>query len=180
MAELVFLFRGHLRKRHAQWGIEQYGVKAKAALALALGRDLNRHPAYGDQRLGVLRMAHAHQGADHGPLAIGGAGLLGQLLQHGLHIVGIAFFVAKLGAVIGRLHPRQATKGIQAQTRIVGNGGQPRFFGSKTGFGQGIFDKSAVRLWRFASKQIALGNQLHPQGGQDRLQFCELATVIGR
>ena len=74
----------------------------------------------------------------------------------------------------------QATKGIQAQTRIVGNGGQPRFFGGKTGFGQGIFDKSAVRLWRFASKQIALGNQLHPQGGQDRLQFCELATVIGR
>ena len=176
MAVGVFDCSGQLGKGFAQLGQEHHRVKTKAVAAASFAGDVADDAAHGNQRLGVLWAAHGHQRADQRGAAVV---LVLHLLQQSAHVVVIAFVVAKLRAVVRRVHARQAAKGVDAQAGVVGNGGQAGVGGGKARFGQGVFNKGAVRLLGLAHAQVGLANQLHAQRGEHGLQFGQFAEVVG-
>ena len=176
MAVRVLHLHGQLGKGLAKFGNEHDRVETKTVAAARLGGDLAHHAAYGNQRLGVLRAAHGHQGADHGGATVRHAL---HLFQQRTHVVGVAFFVTKLGAVVGRVHARQAAERVHAHTRIVGQRGQAGVLRGKARLGQRVLDKGAKRLFGLAHAQVALAHQFHAQRGKHGLQLGELALVVG-
>ena len=176
MAVRVLHLHGQLGKGLAKFGNEHDGIKPKTVAAAWFGGDLAHHAAHSNQRLRVLRAAHGHQGADHGGAAVRDAL---HLFQQRTHVVGVAFFVAELGAVVGRVHARQAAKGVHAHARIVSQRGQAGVLRGKAGLGQRVLDKGAEGLFGLAHAQVALAHQFHAQRGKHGLQLGELALVVG-
>ena len=105
----VFHFGGQLGEGLAEFGQEHDGVEAKAAIAHWLARDFARHAARGDERLRVVCRAQGDEGADHRGAAVLHAL---HLLQQGAHVVGVAFFVAEAGGVVGGVHAGLVAKGV--------------------------------------------------------------------
>ena len=127
--------------------------------ALRGGGDFAHGPAHGDQGLWVLGGSDCHQSADQGGPALGDTI---ELLQQGAHIAGVSLGVAKLGRIVGGLHPWQTIKGVHTQARIIGHGWQTRERSSMARFGQGVFDKGVKRLIGLRHIEIRLGAQLPP------------------
>lgn len=104
---------------------------AKALIPDRCVGDEAANPADGHQwLLGLTRVTHRHQGADHGRLAVGD---VLHLLQQGAHIVGVAFLIAKSGRIVGGLHLIVPPKCVHTQTNIVGNGWQAPRVGWRVG-----------------------------------------------
>jgi hypothetical protein len=172
----VFDFHWQLRKGLAELGNPHHRVKAETVAAGRFARDVANDAADRNQRLGVLRAAHRHQGADQGGAPVVD---VAHLRQQCLHVVVIALLKSELGRVEGRLDTGQAAKGIDAQAGIVGQRRQAAELGSVARFGQGVFDKRAVGFRRFGDAQLALRHQFKTQGRKHGAQLGQLAQVVG-
>mgnify|MGYP000034051154 CR=1 FL=1 len=106
-----------LGKGLAKFGDEHHRIKTKAVGATPFGGDLACHAAHRNQWLWVIKRAQRDQGADHGGSAVGEAL---HLFQQSRDVVVVAFFIAKAGGVVGRIHTGLATKSVHTQAGIVG------------------------------------------------------------
>ena len=177
MAVGVFDVFGQLCECLAELRNPHHRIKPKAIAANRLAGDFAHHTACGNQRLGVLRCAHSHQGADQRGAPVGDGA---HLLQQGDDVVVVAFGITKLGGVPGGVHARQAIKGINAQAGVVCHRSKPAVLCGMPCLGQGVFNKSPVRLSRLGNAQIGLAHQLQPKGRKHGVQLGQFAQVIGR
>ena len=99
----VFHLDGQLGKGFPKARDEHDGVKAKAIRPHGCAGDLAHSAAHGNERLGVVGVAHGHEGADQGGAAVVD---VDHLFEQSAHVVVVAFLVAKLGGVVRGLHAR--------------------------------------------------------------------------
>src|SRR3990167_5691646 len=172
----ILHFHRQLGKGLAKLGNPHHRVKTETVAAQALTCNLAHHPPHGDEWLRVFGRTHRHQRADHGRTAVVNSL---HLLQQCGDVVVVTLGVAVLGGVVGCVHARQTTKGVDAQAGVVGQRGQAGVLRRIACLGQRVFHKGAVGLGRLGHAQVALAHQGAAQRAKHGLQFDQLALVVG-
>ena len=87
--------------------------------------------------------------------------------------------VQALAAVPGGVHPRRAVQGVHRQAGIVGNGRQAGGLHDGPGLDPGVFLKGGAGLLRLqVHPHVGLGDDLHPELGQNLPHFLHLFLVV--
>jgi hypothetical protein len=177
MAVAFFTSTGSCAKVWPNSGMNITGSKPKPLLPTGSGAISPGHAALRDQGLRVIGRAQRHQGADQGGAPVARAC---QLLQQRAHVVGVALFIAELRGVVGGVHARQATEGVDTQAGVVGQRGQAAVLRGMARLGQRVLDKGAKRLGSASPMPRSAWRPVPRPAAQTWPAARQLALVVGR
>src|SRR5205823_10665344 len=102
---------------------------------------------------------------------------IGNARKLGDQFLVIARVRAWVPCVARRLHARRATKGIHADSGVVGQRGKARARTRMTRFGNGILDECRVRLVAFRNPQLALRDHIDAERREQPPELPQFACV---
>jgi len=173
MRALVLLHERQLGAGEPALGIEKMRIVAEPRGATRRVDDRAVPSAFGEDRLGIVRVAQQSQHAIIMRAAIGDPGEIGD------ELVVIAPVRARLAGVTRRLHAWRAVKRRDAHARIVGQRGQSSEAARMPRLGQRVLDESRVRLVGFRYSERGLRDDIDVERSQQPAEFAQLAFVGG-
>src|SRR5258706_2262375 len=173
VAHEILLLRIELGGGLAEIPQEKMRIVAESVRAAGLRDDLARPASFGDDRLGILRVAQEH---DHAVVVSAAVVLAGEQL-HELFVV--AHVRPRLAGESRRVHAGLSAERAHANARIVGERGKTRAPARVARLGERVLDKAAVRFFSIGDAETGLGDDLHSERREQGLELAQLAGIGG-
>src|SRR5258706_337649 len=182
VAHEILLLRIELGGGLAEIPQEKRGVVAEHVRPAGLGDDLPRPASFGDDRLGILRVAQEN---DHAVIVSAPVVLAGEQLHELFVVARILHFThgrrarRRLPGESRRVHAGLSAERAHANARIVGERGKTRAPARVARLGERVLDKAAVRFFSIGDAETGLGDDLHSERREQGLELAQLAGIGG-
>jgi hypothetical protein len=157
----------------AEFRDKEIGVVAEAALSAWGVDDFAVPAALGDQRLGVVGIAHQHH---HAVVVRAAAGLP---REGGDELFVVARIGFRLARIAGGIHAGRAVERLDADTGVVGQRRQAGMRAGMARLGEAVLDEGDVRLGAFGDAEVGLRRGFDPERFEDARDFAQFAGVAG-
>ena len=168
-----FFGERHLRAGFADAFVDEDGVVSESAVAAGFGCDDAVPEPFGDDGGGVAWVLN-----EDGDGAIKRAAV-GFVLQRGEKFLVVVVVACVVSRVSGGADAGGSAEDGNGDAGVVGDCGEPGKFGSVSGFGEGVFQKGAMRFRGGADSEFALGDEFGAQSGERGANLAQLAGVGG-
>src|SRR5260221_1300222 len=161
---------------------EKMRVVAESVRSAGLRDDLARPASFGDDRLGILRVAQEN---DHAVIVSAAVVLVGEQLHELFVVARILHFAPgrrarrRLPGESRRVHAGLSAERPHANARIIGEGGKMRTAARVARLGECVLDEGAVRFFSIGDAETGLGDDLHSERREQRFELAEFPGIRG-